>query len=241
MASAADLKASEISELAEGANAPVLVSALVLLNVSIFILEILTGGSSNTSNLIRFGAEYGPLIEEREYWRFVTSAFLHVGFLHILFNMLCLWLLGRPLERLYGTAQFGFTYLVSGAAGSLLSFLGHEFIAPRAVAAGASGAIFGVAGAMFVAGLRFEYLIPENLQKVFGVGALPFIVYNLYYGFAARGVDNYAHLGGVTAGALCGLFLKPQHETRRESWLATAAFVLLVLIAFAIQFWAGKR
>jgi membrane associated rhomboid family serine protease len=228
-----------VSELAEALGPtypPVLVVAFLALNVVIFLLEVLTGGSTNTSNLIRFGAQYGPSVEAREYWRFITAAFLHIGLLHILVNGFCLWELGRPLERLYGSAQFGFTYLVSGAGGSLLSFFAHEFVTPRTVSAGASGAIFGVAGALAVAGRRFEHLVPENFGRIFGVGVAPFIALNLYYGFTHRGIDNFAHLGGVAAGILCGLVLKPQTQTRREAWIAVSGFVLLVLIAFGIQY-----
>jgi rhomboid protease GluP len=220
---------------------PVLLVAILGLSVVIFLLEVFTGGSTNTLNLIRFGAQYGPSIEAGEYWRFITSAFLHIGFLHILVNGFCLWELGRPLERLYGTAQFGFTYLIAGAGGSLFSFLAHEFVAPRTVSAGASGAIFGVAGAMAIAGWRFEHLVPENFMKVFGIGVVPFIALNLYYGFTHPRIDNFAHLGGVTAGVLCGLILKPQEEKLRDSRLAAGGFLLLVLIAFGVQYRAARR
>jgi rhomboid protease GluP len=230
---------SELVEALRFTHPPVVVVTLLALNVVIFLLETFTGGSTNTLNLIRFGAQYGPAVEVGEYWRFVTAAFLHIGILHLLVNGFCLWELGRPLEHLYGSAQFGFTYLVSGAGGSLFSFFAHEFIAPRTVSAGASGAIFGIAGAMAVAGRRFEHLVPENFQKVFGVGVLPFIALNLYYGFTHSGVDNFAHLGGVLTGVFCGLVLRPQEETHREGWIAASGFLTLVLIAFGIQYRAA--
>lgn len=220
---------------------PIVVVTMLVLNLLIFILETITGGSTNTLNLIRFGAQYGPSVEAGEYWRFVTAAFLHIGLIHLLINSFCLWELGRPLERLYGTAQFGFTYLVSGAAGSLFSFLAHEFIAPRTVSAGASGAIFGVAGAMAIAGWRFEHLVPENFKKVFGIGVVPLIALNLYYGFTHPRIDNFAHLGGVMAGVVCGLALKPQEERPRDARLAAAGFLVLVLIAFAVQYRAARN
>ena len=231
---------SELAETLDPVSPPVLVVAILALNVLVFLLESLTGGSTNTLNLIRFGAQYGPSVEAGEYWRFITAAFLHIGFLHILVNGFCLWELGRPLERLYGAAQFGFTYLVSGAAGSLFSFFAHEFIAPRTVSAGASGAIFGVAGALAVAGRRFEHLVPENFGKIFGVGVAPFIALNLYYGFTHPSIDNLAHLGGLMAGVFCGLVLKPQAQTRREAWIAVSGFLILVLIAFGIQYRAAR-
>ena len=232
---------SELAEALGPTYPPVLVIAFLALNVVIFLLEVLTGGSTNTLNLIRFGAQYGPSVEAREYWRFITAAFLHIGILHVLVNGFCLWELGRPLERLYGSAQFGFTYLLSGAGSSLVSFFAHEFVAPQTVSAGASGAIFGVAGALAVAGRRFEHLVPENFGKIFGVGVAPFIALNLYYGFTHPGIDNFAHLGGVAAGLLCGLVLKPQAQTRRDAWTAASGFVILVLIAFGIQYRAVRN
>ena len=233
--------ALELAEALSQTYPPVLVVAFLALNLAIFLLEVFTGGSTNTLNLIRFGAQYGPAIDAREYWRFITAAFLHIGILHILVNGFCLWELGRPLERLYGSAQFGFTYLISGAGGSLVSFFAHEFVSPQTVSAGASGAIFGVAGALAVAGWRFKHLVPENFGKIFGVGVAPFIALNLYYGFTHPGIDNFAHLGGVTAGVLCGLVLKPQAQTRREAWIAVSGFVILVLIAFGIQYRAARN
>jgi membrane associated rhomboid family serine protease/Flp pilus assembly protein TadD len=229
-------KPSGLAQALAPTHKPVLLGAILGLNGVIFLLEVLTGGSTNTLNLIRFGAQYGPSVEAGEYWRFITAAFLHIGLIHLLVNSFCLWELGRPLEHLYGTAQFGFTYLLSGAAGSLFSFLAHELIAPRTVSAGASGAIFGVAGAMAIAGWRFEHLVPENFKKVFGIGVVPFIAFNLYYGFTHTGIDNFAHLGGVMAGVGCGLILNPQEEKPRDAHLAAGGFLLLVLIAFGVQY-----
>jgi membrane associated rhomboid family serine protease/Flp pilus assembly protein TadD len=240
-AAVAGAQPSGLAQALASTHKPVLLVAILGLNVVIFLLEVFTGGSTNTLNLIRFGAQYGPSVEAGEYWRFITSAFLHIGVIHLLFNSFCLWELGRPLERLYGTAQFGFTYLIAGAGGSLFSFLAHEFIAPRTVSAGASGAIFGVAGAMAIAGWRFEHLVPENFMKVFGIGVVPFIALNLYYGFTHPRIDNFAHLGGVTAGVFCGLILKPQEEKPRDSRLAASGFLLLVLIAFGVQYRAARR
>ena len=220
---------------------PLLVVTILALNVSIFLAQTFTGGSTHNLNLIRFGAQHGASIEEGEYWRFVTAAFLHIGFLHLFFNSLCLWFLGKMLEHLIGAPQFGFVYLVSGVSGSLFSFFANEFISPRTLSAGASGAIFGVAGAMLVAGLRHKDEIPENLASAFGTGALPFIVFNLYYGFTRPGIDNFAHLGGGIAGAICGWVVYPKTERPREARLAALGFVTLVLICFGLQFRAVRQ
>ncbi|MBI4164991.1 MAG: rhomboid family intramembrane serine protease [Acidobacteria bacterium] len=218
-----------------------MVATFLSLNLLIFLAQTIAGGSSNTFNLVRFGAQHGPSIENGQYWRFVTAAFLHIGLLHIFMNGICLWQLGTLLERLIGPIHFGFLYLASGVAGTTTSFFMNEFVSPQVVSAGASGAIFGVAGAMLVAGLRYSDQIPESLEKAFGTGALPFIAFNLYYGFARGGVDNYAHIGGALAGAALGAVLHPHHETLREGRRGAACLAGLVLVCFGFQYRAVAR
>ena len=225
---------------AERPHLPIVVATVLVLNVLIFSLQTVTGGSTNTSNLIRFGAQHGPSIEAGEYWRFLTAAFLHIGILHIAFNGLCLWQLGKLLERLYGTTHFAFLYLICGFAGTLCSFFMNAVVSPRTVSAGASGAIFGVAAAMVVAGLRYSDQIPESLQTVFGTGMLPFLGFNLYFGFTRPDIDNYAHVGGALAGLVCGWILHPHTDRPRDARLAAGGFAALVILCFGLQYGAVR-
>jgi membrane associated rhomboid family serine protease/thioredoxin-like negative regulator of GroEL len=227
--------------VADAHNFPSVVTAIILLNVAIFILETVTGGSTNTLNLVRFGAQATGAIENGEYWRFLTAAFLHIGVVHLVINSICLWRLGTLLEDLYGSTHFAFLYLVCGVAGTLTSFFLNEFVSPQIISAGASGAIFGVASAMLIAGLRYSDQIPESLQSAFGTGILPFLVFNLYYGLAKGGVDNYAHIGGALAGAVVGAILHPHVESRRNSDIAAASLAGLVLVCFGLQYWSVVR
>ncbi len=219
----------------QAAPFPVVVVTIIILNLAIFILQTLSGGSTNSLNLIRFGAQHGPSIENGEYWRFVTAAFLHIGIFHLLFNCIGLFILGNLLEHLYGSTHFAFLYLASGVGGTLTSFFLNEFVSPQVISAGASGAIFGVAAAMVVAGLRYSDQIPENLQATFGTGALPFLGYNLYYGLTRSGIDNYAHIGGALTGALVGLILHPHAVSRRQARISAAGLAALVLVSFGLQ------
>ena len=209
---------------------PILVVAIIVLNLILFLLLTVAGGSTNTRLLVTFGALYRPLVDEGEYWRLLTAAFLHIGILHLLFNNYCLWALGSLLERLYGTGRFALIYLVSAISGSFLSLLFTE-----AVSAGASGAIFGVAGAMLVAGLRYESQIPGSLQETFGKGALPFIAYNVFYGFTNSGIDNFAHIGGLVGGACCALLLQRRQERPWTRRLAIAGFLVIFIASFLTQ------
>jgi membrane associated rhomboid family serine protease/Flp pilus assembly protein TadD len=226
---------------AEPPHFPIVVGTVLILNLLVFVVQTVTGGSTNTFNLVRMGAQHGPSIEGGEYWRFVTAAFLHIGILHLLVNSLCLWQLGRLLEHLFGATHFAFLYLIAGVGGTVCSFFMNELVSPGTVSAGASGAIFGVAGAMLVAGLRYSDQIPESLQRAFGTGALPFLVFSLYYGFTRSGIDNYAHIGGALAGAVCGWVLHPHSEEIRQVRTAAVGLVALAVICFGLQYGAVRR
>ncbi|HET7296605.1 MAG TPA: rhomboid family intramembrane serine protease [Gemmatimonadales bacterium] len=140
-----------------------------------------------------------------QWWRILAAMFLHFGFFHLALNMWCLWQLGWLAEYLFGRATFLTLYLLSGLGGSVLSLVTH----PAVVSAGASGAIFGVAGGV----AAFMWLHRLNFHAPKLTGALPsvaaFIGYNLLYGITDPQIDNAGHLGGLIVGALLG-FLVPR-------------------------------
>jgi rhomboid protease GluP len=179
------------------------VAIIIAVNVAVLILMEVTGGSTNLSNLIRFGAKDNDLIAAGQYWRLFTSMFLHIGFIHLLFNSLALWTFGRDLERIYGTGRFLLLYLLPGLAGSFASYRFSPY-----VSAGASGAIFGLVGVSLVFGFKYRSAIPAQLRSRFGSGVIPVIAYNVLYGLRpASHIDNFAHLGGLVAGIVLALVL----------------------------------
>ena len=153
--------------------------------------------------LIRWGANYGPLTLAGEWWRLLTSTFVHIGIVHLGINMWCLWNLGRLTELHLGRLQFALVYIASGVLASLASLAWH----PNILSAGASGAIFGIAGAL-ISTLRLGAVslgrdeIKQQLNSL-----LPFCVYNLIIGAVVPGIDNAAHIGGLVAGLVLGAFL----------------------------------
>jgi len=165
--------------------------------------------------LLAFGAKTNYLIRyEHQYWRFVTPAFIHVNLIHLLVNMYALWIVGPWVEKLYGSAKFVVFWVATGIAGVLASYLtvvpgsnpgwiGSFLIKPGdAPSAGASGAVFGLIGVLFVFGLKYRRELPEGFKRAFGTGMLPVILLNIGIGFAASGViDNAAHMGGLLSGA----------------------------------------
>ncbi len=177
---------------------------ILALNVLVFLLLELAGGSRNPEVLLNFGASYGPYIRRGEYWRLVMPMFLHIGLLHLLVNAYALFLLGRILEQVYGYGRFALIYVGAGIGGSFLSMM-----LSNSVAAGASGAIFGIAGAMLVTGFLRRECVPRRWGRAFGIGILPFIVLNLIFGFSIPGIDNWGHLGGLAGGMLMAALIPP--------------------------------
>jgi len=181
---------------------PTITLTLIALNVLVYVAMGLSGVSwtePSIEHAVRWGADFGPLTLSGEWWRTLTSTFVHFGIIHIAFNMWCLWSLGSSLELYMGRKAYTAIYLLSGVTASLTSIAWN----PWRVSAGASGAIFGVAGA-FVSYLYFKKapMDPQQVrQKIKNL--LIFIGYNLLYG-AAGNVDNSAHLGGLVAGLILG-------------------------------------
>jgi membrane associated rhomboid family serine protease len=186
---------------------PVVTLTLIGLNVFVYLAMGLSGASwtePSIEHALRWGADFGPFTIGGQWWRILTSTFVHFGIIHIGLNMWCLWDLGTALERFMGRRGFGVTYLLSGLLASLTSIWWN----PWRVSAGASGAIFGVAGA-FVSYLFFKKAPLERAQvKRQLKSLLVFIGYNLLYG-ARAGVDNSAHVGGLIAGLIVGALLPP--------------------------------
>lgn len=182
--------------------------------------------------LVAYGAKLNYLINgsPHEWWRFVTPIFIHVNLPHILVNMWSLWVIGPYVEKLYGSAKFVFFWVLTGVAGVVASYLTVRpdlhvntvgrflFKSMDTPSAGASGALFGLVGVLFVFGIKFRHELPEGFKRAFGTGLLPMIMLNLFIGYVARGlIDNAAHLGGFTAGALAALFVGYKRPGERAS------------------------
>ncbi len=165
----------------------------MIIQVAVFFLLEIQGGSTDTSTLIKFGAKFNPYIYEGEWWRFITPIFLHIGFLHLAMNTLALYFLGPAVERIFGNSRFLFIYLFAGISGVISSFI----FSPN-ISAGASGAIFGCFGAL----LYFALIYPKLFFRTIGPSVIPVLIFNLIFGFTVSIVDNAGHLGGLAGGFL---------------------------------------
>lgn len=178
---------------------------LIALNVLVYLLMVLRGLSAfdpSADSVLKWGADYGPLTLHGQWWRMLVSTFLHFGLIHLLFNMYVLFSIGVFMESLAGRVPFIVLYLVCGLGGSAASLAWH----PSVVSAGASGAIFGLYGALLGFLVRHRGSIPAESLASLRKGALTFIGYNLLFGLRP-GVDMSAHLGGLATGFALGLFL----------------------------------
>ena len=215
------------------------VPVVVALNVLVFAAMVAAGvkvlGPTNDQAL-RWGADYGPVTLGGEPWRLLTNVFVHFGIVHIAANMIALLSAGPVVERLFGPLAFAALYFAAGIAGSLLSVGAH----PLVLSAGASGAIFGVYGALGVFVLRERGAIPRVVFSKLGSVAGSFIAYNIMYGAAHAGIDNTAHLGGLLGGAAAGAFLvrplalgRPT-EARLPALVVIATCVLVLAVTVAL-------
>jgi len=205
------------------------------LNVLVFVIMVLRGVSPflpSPRQAIAFGADYGPLTLNGQWWRLVTSMFVHFGIVHIGLNMWCLWNLGRAAEQLMGRASYLLAYFVSGIFSSIASVYWH----PMGASAGASGAIFGMAGVL----VSYVYLkktpshIKINSKMLGSLGT--FIAYNLAFG-ALPGISNAAHIGGLVMGLVVGAMLPAagaSEDARRARLSLVTVFSTIVLVGSAI-------
>lgn len=211
---------------------------LITVNVLVWIATLVKGAgvaSVSAEKLLLWGGNAASEFQRGEWWRLFTATFLHSGLMHVTMNMIGLASAGITVERVYGHRQFILLYLGSGLIGSALSL---HFSAQHAVSVGASGAVFGITGALLVG----VYQHRKQLPKAFGKQTLSslgfFIVYALMQGFAKQGIDNAAHIGGLLAGCLLAYVLPErfdmEHYVRNLKNRAIAGVVMAVVATLAL-------
>ena len=198
------------------------------INAAVFLGMALSGSTImefSTQETILWGANWGPLTLSGEWWRLLTCVFVHGGIIHIAFNMWCLWNLGALSESLYGRWVYASVYLLCGIGASLASIAWH----PGTPSVGASGAIFGLAGALITALKLGEFSVPRSALSgtLRSLGA--FVVYNLIFGFILPGVDNTAHIGGLVTGLIVGALIALIAPQQDQAPRRIAVFVVVIL------------
>jgi membrane associated rhomboid family serine protease len=215
-----------------------LVTLLIAANLAMFVVEVVLGGPGallggpDTNRLFDLGAANPLAIADGQFWRLFTAMFLHAGLIHIAFNMYGLYLFGYLIENAFSAARFLAVYLVGGLLASVTSFAfgAHPF----AVSVGASGAVFALLGAWVAYNYRRRgsSLASANLQW-----ALMLIGINLLLGFSIARIDNFAHIGGLVAGAVAGFFAEGFGPRNVRPLVRIGGFTLLIAVGVALVVW----
>ncbi|MDU4025750.1 MAG: rhomboid family intramembrane serine protease [Anaerococcus sp.] len=202
-------------------------SILLVVNILVFAIMTLAGGSQNISNLVRFGAVVKDRIAYGEWWRLFTASFIHIGFMHILLNMYFLYQIGPVFEKLYGSRNFLIIYLLAGIMGNLLTF---AFGSSSTVSAGASTSLYGLFG--LAIGIMLNYK-GDSMLSSFGASFLSVIAINIVYSLINPSIGLLGHLGGLLAGViLAGIFPVINRSLPTSTQVISASAYIILAILF---------
>jgi rhomboid protease GluP len=220
-------KNSKFNELLAATPAALVTVPLIVINVVVFLAMVVGGVGPiqpTPDSLLGWGANYGPLTTHGQWWRLITAMFAHAGIVHLAFNMYCLFRIGLFAERVFGNVRFAGLYFLAGIGGNLASLYWH----PLQVCVGASGAIFGIFGAVLGLLISRPNAVPVNRAQGLTKDAVTFVAVNLLYGMMQPEVDMAAHVGGLVTGLVVGLilaraYLSPEGNLRANGGAASAA------------------
>jgi membrane associated rhomboid family serine protease len=217
---------TKVKTLRSASAMPTVTQALIAINVAVFFAEVATGTplwSGGGGTLYDKGALFGPYIAQKhEYWRIVTGGFLHYDIAHVAFNMFFLYVMGTLLEPVIGRVNFVLIYFASLLAGSF----GALLFQPDIPTLGASGACFGILGALLVIARDRRISIWQS-----GLGLT--LVINIVFSLSVKGISIGGHLGGLVGGIIAGVLIVQLAERRRMTAMARAGCVLLGIISVA--------
>lgn len=204
---------------------PIVTYLLIALNVILYVVPVLT---NSYDTIINNFCVYGPLIKAGQYYRIITGAFLHGGILHLAFNCYALYVIGSQLESYLGKVRYLIVYLFSAVTASLFSMI---FSSNPSI--GASGAIFGLMGALVYFGYHYRVYLGNVLKSQI----IPLILFNLLIGALSTGIDNFAHIGGLIGGLLItsalGIKYKSSTSQMVNGWILSAIYLgFIIFMAF---------
>ncbi len=189
----------EFYELTRTHNHSYVSLAFIIINIIMWLVLEFNGSSTSSETLLRFGAINVAVMQETgSYWRLLSSMFIHIGFAHLTYNVLSLYIFGSRLEKFINTYQYMLIYVVSGVMGGLFSYLGSVFLGTNVIAAGASGGIYGLLGAILIlskaSGQSIEGLNSYIMWLIF--------IFGILYSVISPSVDAFAHIGGFVGGLI---------------------------------------
>jgi len=206
------------------------------INVAVFLAMTFSGVSPlepTSAELVRWGANYGPYTIGGQWWRLLSCVFVHIGILHIALNMWCLWGLGRLAESIYDRWTFGAVYLITGVGASVASLAWN----PLGISAGASGAIFGIAGALIASLYLGEFSLPKAVVSGLLGSVLKFAGYNLVIGLMLGHIDNAAHVGGLASGLILGALVAKVAPQRDDAVRRAGVLLIGAVLVYGGAAW----
>lgn len=210
---------------------PIITYSIIAINIIVFILMYILGnGSTDPYTLIKFGANYRGSVINHEFYRLITCAFIHIGFMHLTLNTYSLYVIGVQLESYFGKLKYIIIYLFSAITASLMSV-----ILTDSISAGASGALFGLLGALLYFGYHYRVFLGGVLKSQI----IPLIIVNLAFGFMMSGIDNAAHIGGLIGGFLIAMAVGVPNKSSKSD-IINGIIMSIIYISFLL-FMAFKQ
>lgn len=216
-------KKSKVAEKIFSYKKPIVTYVIIGLCVVLFGLMEIFGSSENSLTLLLFGANYGPLVDDGQYYRLITCIFLHIGIIHLACNMYSLYIIGKEIEGLFGKIKYIIIFLLSGICGSILALA----FTPDTISAGASGAIFGLLGALLYFGYHYRTYLGAAIRS----SVIPVIVINLIIGFMTPGISNAAHIGGLVGGVLSSMMVGVPDKSNKKD-IINGTILMIMYICF---------
>lgn len=224
-------KRSKVAEKIFSYKKPIVTYIIMALCILAFVAMYIFGnGSEDNMTLLLFGANLDTLVKSGEIYRLVTCMFLHIGIMHLACNMYSLYAIGKEVEMLFGKVKFLIIYILSGVCGSILSLA----FSSNTISAGASGAIFGLLGAI----LYFGYYYRTYLGATIKSSVFPVIILNLIIGFLSPGIDNAAHIGGLVGGILLSMLVGvPDKSSKKDRINGIILTIIYIVFISYLAFW----
>lgn len=222
---------SKIAEKIFSYKTPIVTYIIMALCIIMFLLmEIFGNGSDDVYTLIKYGANLDTLVKDGEYYRLFTSMFLHIGIMHLICNMYSLYVIGREVESFFGKIKYIIIYVLSGIFGSILSIA----FSHNVVSAGASGAIFGLLGALLYFGYHYRTYLGQTMTRTI----IPIIIINLVIGLLFSGIDLACHIGGFIGGILVSMMVGVPDKSKKNDIINGTILTIIYLVFIAyIAFW----
>lgn len=221
---------NKIAEKIFSYKVPIVTYIIMAICIILFVLMELSGGSTNGETLLKFGANLDVLVKDGEYYRLFTCIFLHIGIMHLLCNMYSLYIIGREVESLFGKIKYIIIFILSGISGSIMSLA----FTHNTISAGASGAIFGLLGALLYFGIHYRTYLGEAIKR----SVIPIIIVNLIISFFAEGIDLAAHVGGLIGGILVAMMVGIPDKSKTKDIINGTILTIIYLIFISyLAFW----